>query len=201
MSSSVHAPTHEHKPHDLIHTCYRPRSVLVPHENPVRARAHCTRALHKAFVGAHCMEAHTHTHELMYARPLLEPICTRALHEACGRIPHKNTCSRIRAILVPCTGTVRSSGLSTHVASNEALSHAHMLGTQGRTRTLPQYIPVFTQAVQGSYMPISTRTNSAHVPKHAPNAVDRPVPVQHGPARVRAVSDRVGDLCRHERRL
>ena len=164
-----------------------PTSRAGPTENTARARAHCPRALHKALVGAHCMEAHTHMHELMYARLLLEHICTRALHEACRRIPHKNTCSRTLAILVPCTGTVRSAGLCTHVAPNEALPHAHMPGTRGRPRILPQYIPVFTQAVQGPYTPISTRTNSAHVPGHTPNAVDRRVPVQHGPVRVRVV--------------
>ena len=148
MSSFVHAPTHENKAHDLIRTCSRPRAVLVPHENTARARAHCTYTLHKALVGVHYKEAHTHTQNIMYARPLLKPICTRALHEACGRIPHKTTRSHTRAILVPCTSTVRSAGSSTHVAPNEALSHAHMLGTRGRTRTLLQYMPVFNPAVQ-----------------------------------------------------
>ena len=146
-------------------------------------------------MGVHCTNAHTYTHELMYTRPLLGSICTGALHKACGRLPHKNTCSRTRAILVPCTGTVRSTGSLTHVAPNVALFHAHMLGT------FPKHMPVFTRVAQGPYTPISTCTNYAHVPRHALNAVDRHVPVCHGSAQARAVSDRVGDLCRHERRL
>ena len=172
MSSCVHTSTHEHKAHSLIRTCFRSRALLVPHKNTPPARAHCTRTFHKALVGEHCIEAHTHTHELMYARPLLEPICTRTLHEACEHIPHKNVYSRTRAMWVPCTGTVRSAGSSTHVAPNEALSHAHMLGIRGRTCTLTQYMPVFTRAVQGPYTPISTRTDSAHVPRHVPDEVD-----------------------------
>ena len=55
--------------------------------------------------------------------------------------------------------------------------------------------------MQGLYTSISTRTNSAYVPRHAPNGVIRPVTVQHDHARARAVSDRLGDLCRHERRF
>ena len=65
----------------------------------------------------------------MYARPLLGPICMHVLHEACGRISHKSTCSRTRAILVPYTGTVRSAGSFTHVAPNKPLFYAHMFGT------------------------------------------------------------------------
>ena len=57
----------------------------------------------------------------------------------------------------------------------------------------------FPRAVQRPYTPISTRTNSAHVPRHAHNGVDRPVSVQHDHARARAVSERLGDLCRHEK--
>ena len=116
-----------------------------------------------------------------------------------ARIAQKPT--RTRTITCTCTGTVRSAGSSTYVAPNEALSYAHMLGTRERTRTLPLYVSGFTRAVQGPYTPISTRTNSAHVPRHAPNGVVRPVTVQHDHARAHAVSDRLGDRCRHERRF
>ena len=205
MSSSAHTPTHEHRStrsHTRVHL-----HMLPPTSRTGSTREHCrsTSSLHTHIARSSCGRAlhrsphsHAQAHE---TRLLLEPICTRALHEACGCISHKNTCSRTRAILVPCTGTVRSKGSLTHVAPNKALSRAHMLGTQGRIRTLLQHMPVFTRTVQGLYTPISTRTNSAHVPRHAPNAADRPVPRQYGRARARAVSDRVGNLCRHERRL
>ena len=101
---------------------------------------------------------HTHTHELMYARPLLDPIYTRVLHEARGCIPQKNTCCRTRAILVSCTGPVRSAGSSTHVSPNEALFHAHMLGTREHTRTLT--------AVDAGFYSSRARPVHAHKPTH-----------------------------------
>ena len=70
-----------------------------------------------------------------------------------------------------------------------------------RTRTLPRYVLSFIRAVQGRHTPISTRTNSAHAPRHAPKGVIRPVTVQYDHARARAVSGPLSDLCRHERRF
>ena len=46
--------------------------------------------------------------------------------------------------------------------------------------------------MQGRHTRTSTRTNSAHVPRQAPNGVIRPVTVQYDYARARAVSNRLG---------
>ena len=143
-----------------------------------------------AYVPRHAPDG-VHKHELT--------ALARCTKRTWARIAQKPT--RTRTITCTCTGTVRSAGSSTYVAPNEALSYAHMLGTRERTRTLPLYVLGFTRAVQGPYTPISTRTNSAHVPRHAPNGVVRPVTVQHDHARAHAVSDRLGDRCRHERRF
>ena len=141
--------------------------MLPPTSRTARARAHCSRTLHKALVSTYCTEAHKHTHDHMY------------LHQ----------CRKKRRLI------------HTHVAPNEALPPAHILGQRERTRILPLYVPGFTRAVQGPYTPISTRTNSAHVPRHTPNGVVRPVTVQHDHARAREVSDLLGNLCRHEKRV
>ena len=115
---------------------------------------------------------HSHARSHVRVPPARTHFHARIARKACGRIPHENTCSRTRAILVSCTDTVRSVGASTHVAPNKVLSHAHMLGTRGRTRTLPQYMPVLPVPFKARTTPISTHTNSAHVPKYAHNAVD-----------------------------
>ena len=166
MNSSIHAPTHEHRARDLIITCSRPQAVLVPHENIARARAHCTRTLHKALVGAHCTEAHTHTHDHIY------------LHR-----------HRKERRLIHTRRTQRSSSSRTHARHTKTYSHLTAVRVG------------FTCAMQGPYTPISTRTNSADVPRHIPNGVGRPVTVQHDHARACAVSDQLSDLCRHERRF
>ena len=81
------------------------------------------------------------------------------------------------------------------------LTHTSAAHGGVRTCTLPRYVLSFIRAVQGRHTPISTRTTSAHVPRHAPNGVIRPITVQYDHARARAVSDRLSDLCRHERRF
>ena len=86
--TEAHAHTHE-----LIYT-------------PSRTRAHgsslCGLASYRCTGSRTRAHLHTlpHTSSSTHA-PSLELICTRISHKACGRRPHRSTCSRTRTILVP----------------------------------------------------------------------------------------------------
>ena len=132
---------HEDKAHGLILTApahepywFHTRTL---HGHELIALAHRTKRS-----WARTAQKSTLTRTIPCTRAPCSNPSVRAHCKACGRILHKNIFSRTQAIPVPCTGPVRSASSSTHVAPNEALSHAHMLGTRGRTRTLLRYVAV-----------------------------------------------------------
>ena len=151
ISSSAHAPIHEHRS-TPSHT--RAHSRMLPPTSGTRfTREHCTGtiSLYTHIAQRSCGRAlprSPHSHAQAHVHVPLAQTCLHA------RIARRRWTHTTQKHMLPhtshtgsCTGTVRGTDSTTHVAPNVALSRAHMLGLRGRIRILPQHMPIFTRAV------------------------------------------------------
>ena len=175
--------------HELVCTRSRARAHLhtLTAQSPCGREPHrSTRSRTRAILVPHGNTAQARVHERYWLRTYIH----RETHTYSFRYRTKHMLTHIRR--TSCTPFSRT---SLRPRALHTLHEGVFALYRSTCRFSHEQYKLHTRPYAHARMP---HTTPAHVPRHVPNAVDRPVPAHHGPAHARIVSDQVGDLCRHE---